>query len=226
MLIMNVIHPVRVKVACIRNPEEAGRAVTFGADAIGMAAETPIGGPGLTQAEILEIVAAVPESVGTFLMTTRRSPVELAELARSAGVNTIQLWDEPDPDAYAHLRSAVPGISIVQSIPVEGEGAIERAIRVSSRVDALLLDSANRTVPVRWEEQHGRTHDWQISRRITEAVSIPVILSGGLTHLNVADAIRAVRPYGVEVCTGVRTKGALNTTLLVQFLEVIGRINP
>jgi len=226
MLAMDIIHPVSVKVACIRNPEEAMRAVSFGAAAIGMAAETPTGGRALTHAEIARIVAAVPETTGTFLMTTRRSAIELAELARNAGVNTIQLWDEPDPDAYAHLRSAVPGISIVQSIPVMGEGAIETAISVSPRVDALLLDSASRSVPVRWEEQHGRTHDWRISRRIADAVSIPVILSGGLTHLNVADAIRAVRPYGVEVCSGVRTKGQLNTTLLVQFLEVMGRINP
>jgi phosphoribosylanthranilate isomerase len=80
-------------------------------------------------------------------------------------------------------------------------------------------------VPVRWEEQHGRTHDWQVSRRIAEAVDVPVILSGGLTARNVADAIRAVRPYGVEVCTGVRTRGALDTTLLVQFFEVLDRIS-
>ncbi len=222
---MNLIHPVRVKVACIRNPEEARRAVSFGAAAIGMAAETAAGGPHLTQTEITEIVASIPKSIGTFLMTTRRSPVELAELARSAGVNTIQLWDVPEPEAYSHLRSAVPGISIVQSIPVVDEGAIEQAVQVSSRVDALLLDSAHRSVPVRWEEQHGRTHDWQVSRRIAEAVDVPVILSGGLTARNVADAIRAVRPYGVEVCTGVRTRGALDTTLLVQFFEVLDRIS-
>lgn len=223
--IMNVIHPVRVKVACIRNPEEARRAVSFGAAAIGMAAETPAGGPGLTLEEIAEIVASVPESVGTFLMTTRRSAAGLAELARSAGVNTIQLWDQPEPDAYARLRSVVPEISIVQSIPVVGDGAIEQAIQVSSRVDALLLDSAHRAVPYRWEQQHGRTHDWRVSRRIVESVDIPVILSGGLSHKNVADAIRAVRPYGVEVCSGVRNEQTLDTRLLVQFFEVIERIS-
>jgi len=223
---MNVIHPVRVKVACIRNPEEAQRAVSFGAAAIGMAAETPAGGPVLTVEKISEIVASVPESVGTFLMTTRRSPDELAELALNSGANTIQLWDEPEPSAYSRIRAAVSGISIVQSIPVMDEGAIERAIQVSTRVDALLLDSAHRTTPIRWQQQHGLTHDWRISRRIADSVSIPVILSGGLTHLNVADAIRAVCPYGVEVCTGVRTDGVLDTTLLVQFLEVMERISP
>jgi len=223
---MNVIHPVRVKVACIRNPEEARRAVSFGAAAIGMAAETPAGGPGLTLGEIAAIVASVPESIGTFLMTTRRSASDLSELARNAGVNTIQLWDKPEPDAYSHLRSAAPGISIVQSVPVVGERAIEQAIQVSSRVDALLLDSAHRAVPHRWEQQHGRTHDWRVSRRIVESVDIPVILSGGLSHQNVADAIRAVRPYAVEVCSGVRSSQSLDTTLLVQFFEVIERISP
>ncbi|MDH3297650.1 MAG: phosphoribosylanthranilate isomerase [Gemmatimonadota bacterium] len=224
---MDVIHPVRVKVACIRNAEEARCAVSFGVAAVGMAAEVPGGGPNLTASEIAEIAASVPESIGTFLLTVRRTASELAELARATRVNTIQLWDQPDPGAYARLRSAVPGISIVQSIPiVAGEGTIERALDVASRVDALVLDSAQRTPPYRWEEQHGRTHDWQVSRRIVEAVGIPVILSGGLSHRNVADAIRAVRPYGVEVCTGVRRNGSLDTRLLVQFLEVIGRVNP
>ena len=223
---MDIIHPVRVKVACIRDPEEARRAVSFGAVAIGMAAENPGGGLALSESEIANIVSSVPAAIGTFLMTTRRSPIDLAELARNSGVNTIQLWDEPEPDSYAYLRSAVPEISIVQSVPVAGEQAIEHAIHVASHVDALLLDSAHRAAPMRWEKQHGRTHDWRISRRIVEAVGIPVILSGGLTHRNVADAIRAVRPYGVEVCTGVRTGGSLDTALLVQFLEAMERISP
>jgi phosphoribosylanthranilate isomerase len=223
---MNVIHPVRVKVACIRDAEEARRAVSFGAAAIGMAAENPGGGLSLTEDEIKAIAESVPDSVGTFLMTTRQSAPDLARLARSTGVNTLQLWDEPEPDAYAHLRSAVPGLSIVQSISVVGTGAVDRAIEVASLVDALVLDSAHRAVPVRWERQHGLTHDWQLSRQITEAVGIPVILSGGLDHRNVGDAIRAVRPYGVEICTGVRTNGALDTTLLVQFLEVLERVKP
>jgi phosphoribosylanthranilate isomerase len=223
---MDVIHPVRVKVACIQDAEEARRAVSFGAAAIGMAAEDPSGGPSLSEEQVRAVTEAVPDSVGTFLMTTRRSAPDLARLARATGVNTLQLWDEPEPGAYAHLRSAVPGLSIVQSIPVVGEEAVLRAIEVASSVDALLLDSAHRAAPARWEGQHGVTHDWQLSRRITDEVGIPVILSGGLTHRNVADAIRAVRPYGVEVCTGVRTKGALDTALLVQFLEGLERINP
>ena len=223
---MNVIHPVRVKVACIRDAEEARRAVSFGVEAIGMAAENPSSGHSLTVDEIRTIATSVPDSVGTFLMTTRRSALDLARLARDTGVNTLQLWDEPEPGAYSHLRSAIPGLSIVQSIPVVGEAAVDRAIEVASLVDAVILDSAQRAVPARWERQHGMTHDWQLSRRITEAVGIPVILSGGLNHRNVGDAVRAVRPYGVEVCTGVRTGGALDTALLVQFLEGLERINP
>ena len=224
---MDVIHPVRVKVACIRNPEEARLAVSFGAAAIGMAAECPGGGADLTEDEIGAIAGSVPPNIGTFLLTTRRAATDLAELARNTGANTIQLWDEPEPDAYAHLRSAVPGLSIVQSLPVvAGAGTLESALYLASRVDALVLDSAHRVPPIRWEQQHGQTHDWRVSRRVVEAVDIPVILSGGLTHHNVGDAIRAVRPYGVEVCSGVRRNGSLNTQLLVQFLEVMERISP
>ena len=131
---MDVIHPVRVKVACIRNTEEARLAVSFGAAAIGMAAECPGGGVDLTESEIAEIAGSVPATIGTFLLTTRREAADLAELARNTGANTIQLWDEAEPAAYAHLRSAVPGISIVQSLPVvAGEPLADLVLAVPDR---------------------------------------------------------------------------------------------
>lgn len=223
---MRVIPPVRVKVSCLRSAEEARRSVSFGAAAIGLAAGLPGSTEELTDAVLAEIAAAVPDEIGTFLLTALDDPEQIAEKAVRCGVNTIQLWDPLPRSAYSQIRRAAPGVSIAQSIHVVGEGAIEQARELAAVVDALVLGSTNPEPPFRWSDPHGRTHDWEISRRIADAVDVPVILSGGLTHRNVADAVRQVRPYGVEVCSGVRRNGDLDTPLLVQFLESLGRVRP
>lgn len=223
---MPIIPPVRVKVSCVRSPEEARCAVSFGAAAIGVASEIPVEFEELPDEEIAAIVGAVDEDVGTFLLTALDDPDEIAAKAIRCGVNTVQLWDPLPRDAYLSLRRAVPGISIAQTIHVTGEDAVGRAREMSGLADALVLASTNPDPPLRWKPPHGRIHDWDVSRRIVATVHVPVILSGGLTHRNVADAIQHVRPYGVEVCTGVRRDGALDTPLLVQFLETLGRVRP
>lgn len=226
MLDMRVIPPVRVKVSCLRSAEEARRAVSFGAAAIGLASGLPGSTEDVADEMLAEIAGAVPDEIGTFLLTALDDPDEIAEKAVRCGVNTIQLWDPLPRDAYVRIRRAAPGVSIAQSIHVVGEAAVEQARELAAVVDALVLGSTNPEPPFRWTNHHGRTHDWEISRRITETVDIPVILSGGLTHRNVADAIRRVLPYAVEVCSGVRREGELDTPLLVQFLESLGRVRP
>lgn len=223
---MHVIPPVRVKVSCLRSVEEARRAVSFGAAAIGVAVDVPGSSEDLPDEEIAAIADAAGDGIGTFLLTGLEDPEEIAARAVRCRVNTIQLWETLPREAYARIRRAAPGVSIAQTIHVVGESAVERAREMSGVADALVLGSTNPEPPFRWTDPHGRTHDWALSRRIAEAVHVPVILSGGLTHENVADAIRYVLPYGVEVCSGVRRDGALETSLLVQFLESLGRVRP
>lgn len=223
---MRIIPPVRVKVSCVRSPEEARRAVSFGAAAVGVASSVPFNSAGLSDEEITAIARAVGHEVGTFLLTDLEDPTAIAEQAMRCGVNTVQLWSELPAGAYVEIRRAAPDLSIAQTIHVVDEGAIEKAQELAAVADALVLGSTNPDPPFRWDPPHGRTHDWDISRRIAESALIPVILSGGLTHRNVADAVRAVRPYGVEVCSGVRRGGALDTSMLVQFLETLGRVKP
>ncbi|MGD8494539.1 MAG: hypothetical protein PVF05_00010 [Gemmatimonadales bacterium] len=223
---MQIIPPVRVKVSCVRTPEEARRAESFGAAAIGVASRLPFDPEGLSDERIAAIAAAVGEDTGTFLLTDLEDPDAIAAQAIRCGVNTVQLWSALPRDAYVELRRAAPELAIAQTIHVVDEGAIDTARELAGVADALVLGSTNPDPPFRWNAPHGRTHDWEISRRIAEAAMIPVILSGGLTHRNVADAIRHVRPYGVEVCSGVRSGGALDTHLLVQFLETLGRVKP
>ena len=136
-------------------------------------------------------------------------------------VNTIQLCDHIAASAYRRLRSHLPGISLVQVVHVTGEEAIERALEVAPNVDAILLDSGNPNLPERELGGTGRTHDWKISRRIREKVNVPVFLAGGLRPDNVTAAIKEVQPFGVDVCTGVRSDSALDEAKLAAFFKSV-----
>ncbi len=86
-------------------------------------------------------------------------------------------------------------------------------------VDALLLDSGNPTLRIKVLGGTGRLHNWSVSRTIRDRVNVPVFLAGGLKPNNVRAAIEAVRPFGVDVCSGLRTDGRLDPTLLHDFMH-------
>jgi len=220
-----VISPVQVKICCIRSCEEAQVALSFGAAALGLVSEMPAG-PGELPAEtIRKIVDSVPPSVGTFLLTSVTDAERLIEKARTCGVNTIQLWDPLASVDYLRLRTELPEVSLVQAIHVMDRTAAQAAIAAARQVDALVLDSANPQVPYRWESQSGKTHDWEISREIVDTVDRPVLLAGGLTPGNVEYAVRAVRPYGVDVCSGVRTDDILDRRKVASLFEALRKVN-
>lgn len=219
-----MIPPVKVKVSCISSPDEARLAISYGAAAIGLVDETPSGVGRITVPEIAAIVREVPRGVGTFLLTSVRDVDRLEELYRVTNVNTLQLFDGLASEDYGELRRRAPRLSLVQSIHVMDESAVECAQAVSRHVDAIVLDSTDPEPPFRWQSPGGRTHDWEISRLVAEAVDVPVILAGGLNPENVCRAIRVVRPFGVDVCSSVRTDGRLDQSLLVAFLESVSRV--
>lgn len=221
---MEMIPPVKVKICCIASREEARLAISYGAAAIGMVDETPSGEGQVPLPEIAEIVRETRPGIGTFLLTSARDVDRLEELHRVTGVNTLQLFDGLASEDYGRLRRRAPRLSLVQSIHVRDESAVECAQAVSRHVDAICLDSADPEPPFRWKSPGGQTHDWEISRRIVQAVQTPVILAGGLTPENVCRAIRMVRPFGVDVCSGVRSGGRLDQSLLVAFLESVSRM--
>jgi phosphoribosylanthranilate isomerase len=219
-----VIAPVQVKICCIRSPEEANLALSYGAAAVGLVSEMPAGPGELPDETIRDIVASVPKAVGTFLLTAVTDADRLIEKARALGVNTLQLWDALLPSDYAKLRTELPDVSIVQAIHVLDRTAVDQAVETARQADALVLDSSNPQVPFRWEPQSGRTHDWEISREIVDTVDCPVLLAGGLNADNVEYAVRMVRPYGVDVCTGVRTDDVLDRRRVVSFFEALRKI--
>ena len=220
---MNFVPPVKVKVCCIASPEEARLAVSFGVAAVGMVDETPSGEGRLPVETIAEIVRAIPRKTGSFVLTATTDVDRLVELYRTTGVNTLQLWDPLQLEDYARLREKVPGIFIAQAIHVMDDRIIDTARQIARHVDALVLDSGDSEPPFRWQNPSGQTHDWELSRRISDAIHLPILLAGGLTPDNVGRAIRLVRPYGVDVGSSVRKDGRLDQSLLVAFIEAVNR---
>ena len=209
----------RVKICCISSIEEAQLAVKYGVSALGLVSEMPSGPGVISEESIIKIAAAAPPGISTFLLTSKQCVSEIIEQQRRCRTNTIQICDKIISGTYKELKEALPGIKIVQVIHVTGEESIHDAIEVSKNVDALLLDSGNQKLAVKELGGTGRTHDWTISRKIVESVGVPVFLAGGLNPENVSDAIQQVRPFGVDICSGVRTNGKLDELKLKSFFD-------
>lgn len=207
----------RVKICCISSVEEAQTAIQCGASALGLVSTMP-SGPGVIDWDLIaEIAATVPPPIATFLLTCSQDAQEIGEQQRRCGTNTVQLCDRLERGSHAELRRAMPGIALVQVVHVSGEGAVREAMSVAGQVHAILLDSGNQSLAVKQLGGTGRTHDWRLSRRIREAVGVPIFLAGGLKAENVAEAVRAVGPFGVDLCSGVRTDGRLDPEKLARF---------
>ena len=209
-------------------------AIAAGADALGLVSAMP-SGPGVIDEDLIaEIAAGVPPPVATFLLTPLTEPDAIVAQWRRCRTSTIQLVSSllpaaagADADAdvrglapaqvLAAVRAQLPGVKLVPVVHVEGEGAIDEARALAAAgADALLLDSGKPGAKTPELGGTGRVHDWAISRRLVEAVApVPVFLAGGLKPENVREAIGAVRPFGVDVCSGVRSGGRLDIERLM-----------
>ncbi len=218
---MNPSPTPRVKICCIANKDEARLAIRYGASAVGLVSEMPSGPGPIPEALIAEIAPTIPPGIASFLLTSKQDAPSIIAQQRRTHVNTLQLVDAVSVDTYRQLRAELPGIALVQVIHVLGEKSIAESVAVSPYVDTILLDSGNPNLAVKVLGGTGRKHDWNISRRIREAVPVPLFLAGGLNHTNVADAIRQVRPYALDVCSGVRTDGKLDEEKLFAFFSAI-----
>ena len=212
---------VRVKVCCISSIAEADTAVKAGAAALGLVSAMPSGPGVIDEASIADIAAHVPPTVATFLLTALQHAEAIVEQHARCGTSVLQLVDRVAEPELRTLRRKLPGIRIVQVIHVQDESSLQEARALAPFVDALLLDSGNQALAVKELGGTGRVHDWEVSARIRAAVARPVFLAGGLTAANVAQAISIVRPFGVDLCTGVREAGALSARKLNAFMAAV-----
>ena len=218
---MRAITKPRVKVCCIATVAEAWLAIDHGASAIGLVSAMPSGPGPIDESLIAEIAAVVPPGVASFLLTCKQDVDSIIDQQQRLGVNTIQICDRLVEGKYADLRTALPGISLVQVIHVTGPESVDESQAIAPFVDAILLDSGNQSLKVKELGGTGRTHDWSLSRRIRETIEVPLFLAGGLKPENVREAVQTVQPFGVDVCSGLRTDGKLDETKLSAFFAAL-----
>ena len=212
---------VRVKICCISSIAEAKLAVDYGAAAIGLVAKMP-SGPGVISDELISAIAkTVPSSVDTFLLTSETSYEAIVEHHKRVNTTTIQIVDALSNRQYNEIRASLPNVKLVQVIHVIDETALQEAIEISPWVDAILLDSGNPNLDVKVLGGTGKTHNWEISKKIREAINLPVFLAGGINKDNLKQAIDIVQPYGVDLCSSVRTNGQLDEKKLEMLFNAL-----
>ena len=212
---------IPVKVCCIQSIEEAALAVTAGARAVGLVSQMPSGWGPIPEERIARIAATIPPMVSSVLLTSKSTAVEVIEQLHRCQTNAVQIVDDFPIDGYAAINDSCPGVEIYQAVHVLDDSAIERAVQLAPHVHGLILDTGSPHGEVKVLGGTGKTHDWSISRRIVDAVERPVFLAGGLKPENVAEAMETVRPYGLDLCTGVRRDVALHPALLAQFMRAV-----
>ena len=213
----------RVKICCISSAEEAQLAIDHGASALGLVSEMPSGPGVISEPLIGEIASRTPPPVGTFLLTSKTIPGTIVMQQKRCRTSAIQIVDRVDPLVHLELRQTLPGVSLIQVIHVTDATSVTEAVDCASRVDALLLDSGNPSLAKKELGGTGRTHDWSLSARIVQESPVPVFLAGGLNPDNVGEAIAQVKPFAVDVCSGVRENDRLSEQRLAQFMAAVAR---
>jgi phosphoribosylanthranilate isomerase len=212
---------VKVKICCISSIEEARLAVTYGAAAIGLVGRMP-SGPGIITDELIHSIAkTVLPPIDSFLLTSETTAEAIIEHHYKVNTTTIQMVDALSGREYHKIREAIPQVKLVQVIHVLDEKAVQEAIEISEFVDAILLDSGNPNLPSKVLGGTGKTHNWDLSKKIREKISLPVYLAGGINKDNIKKAIEHVQPYGIDLCSSVRTNGQLDERKLEELFKAI-----
>src|SRR6056297_982741 len=214
----------KIKICCIANIEEAQLAIKTGASAIGLVGHMPSGPGIISDKKIFSIAKNIPPQIDTFLLTSETNAENIINHHKRTNTNTLQLVDTVRTDTYKQLKKHIQEIKLVQVIHVINHQSIDEALKISEHVDAILLDSGNPNLTIKELGGTGRTHNWDISKEIVKQSNKPVFLAGGLNPENVRKAIDYVQPYGLDICSGVRTQGKLDKQKLELFFKEINKI--
>jgi phosphoribosylanthranilate isomerase len=211
----------RIKICCIASIEEARLAIRCGADAIGLVAA--IGPRTIEDRTIAAITAAVPPPIATFMLTSDLTARSIADHVRATGPTTVQIVSHIGAAESQKLVGLLSTTRRVQVIHVEDERALDLIPDYAPNAHAFLLDSGRPSLETPEYGGTGRTHDWEVSAEFVRRSPLPVFLAGGLSPSNVGEAIRTVRPFAVDLCSGVRTDGRLDRERLTAFIDAVRR---
>lgn len=194
---------VRVKICGIKRKEDAIAAINCGADAIGvLVGQRHTSDDFIGSERAKSIVQALPPFCSSVMVTHLTDVSSIVTLAGKIGVTTIQLHGETTPKDAKAIKDALPYMKVYKAIHVVDESTVEWGRQFLPFVDAVLLDTVN---PATGQVGGtGLTHDWAVSKKMIELYDKPVILAGGLTPENVVGAIKTVKPFGVDVNSGVK----------------------
>ena len=198
---------VRVKICGIMNKEIAAAAVAFGADALGFVFAQSR--RQVTPAKAKEIIATVPPFISRVGVFVNSSPEEVRDIVSYCGLDTVQLHGEEDPANYRDLLHRA--VKVIISCRVKDDESVRGVLNYP--VDAYLFDTYKKGLP----GGTGEVFDWAILNKFT--FPAPVILSGGLNTENVVQAVQAVKPYAVDVSSGVETSGIKDIEKIQTFIE-------
>jgi phosphoribosylanthranilate isomerase len=208
---------MRIKICCIASAEEARLALACGADVLGLVAAMPSGPGPISDEAIAAIAASLPADVLALLLTAETTAPAIADHVHRTGVRGVQIVSHIDPAESAALARLLPQHERWQVVHVEDEGALAMLASHGPHVTGFLLDSGR---PSQQElGGTGRVHDWSISAAFVAASPVPVFLAGGLNPGNAGDAVRRVRPAGLDVCSGLRQDGRLDAARARRFVE-------
>lgn len=204
------------------DPDEAAVAAEMRADLIGLVGPMP-SGPGSIG---LDMARSITQSavawISPVLLTESTTAETIAADIAATGVRAVQLVRHVPPQTHHKLAERLPWVRRIQVIHVEDTGALDMIAMYQNDIDAFLLDSGR---PSRVEfGGTGRVHDWTVSAEFARRTDVPVFLAGGLNPDNVAEAIATVRPFGIDVCSGVRSDGRLDREKLTAFMTASGAV--
>ena len=220
---MNSNRRTRIKICCLASLEEVQMAIDAGADAVGFVCAIPTSVRTIDKQKVAQITPVVPPTIETFLLTSETNASNIAENVRLTGASTVQILSHISLEDSERLSELLPNTKKVKVVHVESEKSFDLIDKYSPYVHAFLLDSGKPNLKTPEYGGTGRTHDWTISAEFVRRSPIPVFLAGGLNSENVLDAIKLVRPFGVDLCSGARTNNRLDPQKLEAFITQIQR---
>jgi phosphoribosylanthranilate isomerase len=199
-----------IQIYAFTKPEEAAAAAQMGVDQIGFVAGKYGLVPGeLTFDEARALVEALPDGTTSSAITMSTDTEEILRMVAAVQPDILHistdLEDVPVEQMLELRKRLPPEVRLMKAIPVYDESSVAQAQKFAAVSDILLLDTKVTGFP--GVGATGHVHDWNVSRKIVETAGIPVILAGGLSAENVAEAIRVVRPWGVDSNTATNVPG-------------------
>lgn len=192
-----------VKICGIKRLEDAQLAASTGANAIGLlVGQEHASSDFISPERAADITANLPITCASVMVTHLTDPKEIIALLHIVHPTMLQLHGDCSVEGIAQIKDAFPSLYIIKAIHVTGAEAMRNAKAFAPYADALLLDTTNKETGQIGGT--GKTHDWSISADIVEKIDCNVILAGGLNPENIQEAIRMVKPYGVDVNSGVK----------------------